>query len=634
MAGLNGDKGLLNEPNGHYTPYRDQSSSSHGSDSLDLPIDAAVDTSIQQLYLNVCEMESSDYSPSRLSLISYGEDSRIESELGHLVGVNIKEVTKEGKVSPTINYISHAKEKFGKPSGVSTMNKAELENQDLEPSLLKQLWGLIASRNKNNLKKALKFALKAVNSFEKRAPHGEPGLELVMCLHILAAIYCCLRQHGDAIPVLERSIEIPVLEEGQSHALAKFSGCMRLGDTYSMLGQTENAIMCYTAGLEIQRQALGETDPQLGETLRYVAEAHVQALQFDEAARLCQTALDIGRENGFPSSLEEAWDRRLMGLICDSKGDHEAALEHYVLASVAMATKGNETELASIDCCIGDAYLALARYDEAIFAYRKALNTLKSCKRENHPAAALVYAHMAGMYNKVGKFKYAKSYCEKSLRIYDMQTLPQAMPEEVASGLIDISGIYLSLGEPDQAIKLLHKAQMICSDGTGQQTIIAGIEAQMGAMYYMMGNYSDSCKSLKNAASKIRACGVKKSAFLGITLNQMGLACLQSYQINEAADLFEEARSILEKEYGPYHPETLAVYSNLAGTYDAMGRLGDAIEILEYVVGIREDKLGTADSDVVDEKRRLSEMLKGAGRIRNKKFSSLATLLDTNASPE
>jgi len=55
-------------------------------------------------------------------------------------------------------------------------------------------------------------------------------------------------------------------------------------------------------------------------------------------------------------------------------------------------------------------------------------------------------------------------------------------------------------------------------------------------------------------------------------LNQMGLACVQRYAINEAADLFEEARSILEEVSGQYHPDTLAVYSNLAGTYDAMGR--------------------------------------------------------------
>lgn len=60
-------------------------------------------------------------------------------------------------------------------------------------------------------------------------------------------------------------------------------------------------------------------------------------------------------------------------------------------------------------------------------------------------------------------------------------------------------------------------------------------------------------------------------------------------------------------------------------------RLDDAIEILEYVVGMREEKLGTANPDVDDEKRRLAELLKEAGRTRNRKARSLETLLDTNS---
>lgn len=60
-------------------------------------------------------------------------------------------------------------------------------------------------------------------------------------------------------------------------------------------------------------------------------------------------------------------------------------------------------------------------------------------------------------------------------------------------------------------------------------------------------------------------------------------------------------------------------------------RLDDAIEILEYVVGMREEKLGTANPDVDDEKRRLAELLKEAGRARSRKPRSLETLLDTNS---
>lgn len=61
-------------------------------------------------------------------------------------------------------------------------------------------------------------------------------------------------------------------------------------------------------------------------------------------------------------------------------------------------------------------------------------------------------------------------------------------------------------------------------------------------------------------------------------------------------------------------------------------RVDDAIEMLEYVVGMREEKLGTANPDVDDEKRRLAELLKEAGRARNRRSKrSLETLLDSNS---
>ncbi|XP_022767270.1 protein KINESIN LIGHT CHAIN-RELATED 3-like [Durio zibethinus] len=714
------EEAMMNEVNGTSSHTKENSvlnkspsstPSPRSPHSADHPIKGMVqvDTSIEQLYENVCDMQSSDQSPSRQSFGSYGEESRIDSELRHLIGGEMREVEimqvevdkpeddshsnssskkgssssgkKSGQLDKTksasVKSISlgHVKiasqsqldsEASKKPSlkgksppekppidkrknktlkksntGVLSMKKGKGSklrngtedasesgsgNPDLGPFLLKQARDMVSSGD--NPQKALELALRAAKSYEICA-NGKPSLELVMCLHVTAAIYCSLSHYSEAIPLLEQSIEIPLIEEGQEHALAKFAGHMQLGDTYAMLGQLENSITCYSTGFEVQKQVLGETDPRVGETCRYLAEAHVQALQFDEAQRLCQMALDIHKENGSPASLEEAADRRLMGLICETKGDHEAALEHLVLASMAMVANGQEAEVASVDCSIGDTYLSLSRYDEAVFAYQKALTAFKTTKGDNHPAIGSVFVRLADLYNRTGKLKESKSYCENALRIYEkpMTGIP---PEEIAGGLTDVSAIYESMDDLDQAIKLLQKALKIYNDAPGQQSTIAGIEAQMGVMYYMLGNYSESYNSLKSAISKLRGCGERKSAFFGIALNQMGLACVQSYAINEAVELFEEAKSILEQECGPYHPDTLGVYSNLAGTYDAIGRLDDAIEILEYVVQMREEKLGTANPEVYDEKKRLAELLKEAGRVRSRKARSLETLLDAN----
>ncbi|KAK9054524.1 hypothetical protein SSX86_025602 [Deinandra increscens subsp. villosa] len=640
------ENGNLPKPNDNL----DLSKSGNNVDSRNSE-SVVVEPSIDQLYDNVCEMQSSDQSPSRLSYGSDGEESRIDSELRHLVGGEMKEVeslqqdievsklevnqesskshsskiSKKGfELESEVNSGSGSNPKSHKKGTKKPVGGDK--NIDLGPHLLKQARDLLSSGD--NPRKALDLALRAAKSFEKTA-NENPSLDAVMCMHVISAIYCNLCQYTDAIPILENSVNVLVAEESQDHALAKFAGYMQLGDTYSMLGQLENSLECYKSGLDLQKQILGETDPRVGETCRYLAEAHVQALQFDEAEKLCQAALEIHKENGLPASLEEAADRKLMGLICETKGDHEAALEHLVLASMAMVANGHENEVSSVDVSIGDTYLSLSRFDEAIHAYQKALSALKSSKGENHPAVASVYVRLADLHNKIGKIRDSKSYCENALRIYE-KPLPGVPQEEIACGFTDISAIYESMNELEHALKLLQKALKIYNDVPGQQNTIAGIEAQMGVMYYVLAKYSESYTSFKNAILKLRASGEKKNMFFGIALNQMGLTCVQRYAINEALDLFEEARSVLEHECGSYHPDTLAVYSNLAGTYDAVGRLDDAIAILERIVVIREEKLGTAHPDVDDERRRLAELLKEAGKVRTRKNRSLEHLLDSS----
>lgn len=304
---------------------------------------------------------------------------------------------------------------------------------------------------------------------------------------------------------------------------------------------------------------------------RYLAEAHVQAMQFDEAEHFCKKTLEIHREHCSPASLTEAADRRLMALICEAKGDYEPALEHLVLASMSMLANGQDNEVAAIDVSIGDIYSSLCRFDEAVFAYQKALTVFKSTKGENHSCVALVYIRLADLYYKTGKLRESKSYCENALRIYS-KPVPGTTAGEIASGLTEISAIYEALNEPEEALKLLQKAVKLLEDIPGQYRTVAGIESQMGVMFYMVGRYVDAWKSFESAITKLRTSGERKSAFFGVVLNQMGLACVQLYRIGEAATHFEEAREILEKECGTYHLDTLGVYSNLAATYDAMGR--------------------------------------------------------------
>lgn len=297
----------------------------------------------------------------------------------------------------------------------------------------------------------------------------------------------------------------------------------------------------------------------------------MQAMQFDEAQNFCKKTLELHREHSEPASLEEAADRRLMALICEAKGDYETALEHLVLASMVMIANGQDNEVATIDVSIGNIYLSLCRFDEAVFAYQKALTVFKSTRGESHPSVASIFVRLADLYYRIGKLRESKSYCENALRIYT-KPLPGFTAEEIANGLTEMSAIYEAVNEPEEGLRLVQKAIKLLDDKPAHRGTIAGLEAQMGVMFYMIGRFSEARNAFESSIAKLRASGERKSAFFGIVLNQMGLACVQLYKIKEATGLFEEAREILEQECGPCHLDTLGVYSNLAATYDAMGR--------------------------------------------------------------
>lgn len=502
------------------------------------------------------------------------------------------------------------------------------ENPDLGPFLLKLAKQTIACGDKPQ--KALEYAARAAKAYEVAAD-GKHSLDLVMSLHVLAALHCSLGQFEEAVTVLKHSLNVPTLEAGvQEHALAAFAGYMQLGDTFALLGKGEEALSAYRIGLDVQMGALGEKDPRVGETCRYLAEAHAQALQFDKAEELCQHALDIHREHSVPASVEEATDRRLMGLIYNGKGQYEAALEHLVLASMALITNGRDIEVAAVDASIGDTYVLLGRLDEAVFSYQKALTVLKAAKGESHVTVASLYISLAELYLKTGKLREARAYCESALRIFTKQGGGPLL-EEVATGLTEIAIIYEALNEHEHALSFLQKALVILETAPGQQSAVAGVEAQIGVFHYMHGDYEDARTFFSKAVSKLRASAEKNSPLFGIVLNQMGLSCVQLSDIQAAVDIFEESRSILEAVCGPHHPDTLSVNSNLAGAYDAVGRLDDAIAVLEYTLEAREDMHGIGDMEVEDEKARLAELLKEARQPRARKYhSSLHSTVQAN----
>jgi tetratricopeptide (TPR) repeat protein len=149
------------------------------------------------------------------------------------------------------------------------------DNANLGPYLVKLAKSFAAGENPA---KALEYGKRAVSFYEKcMETDGITCLDLVVSLHILAALHCRLGQYEEGVPLLERSVQLPdVAKGGEEHALAKFAGHMQLGDTLNLMGKQASALESYHAALALQKNMLGDLDPRVGETCHYIAEAHLQ----------------------------------------------------------------------------------------------------------------------------------------------------------------------------------------------------------------------------------------------------------------------------------------------------------------------------------------------------------------------
>ena len=180
-------------------------------------------------------------------------------------------------------------------------------------------------------------------------------------------------------------------------------------------------------------------------------------------------------------------------------------------------------------------------------------------------AVAGVYVSLADLYLKKGKRHESRTYCDSAMSIYNKARVRNEV-EEVARGLSEVAIVYEGLDEHNKALCLLQKALDMLGGGS------CGIEAQIGVLHYLHGDYEEALSCFNRVVAKMRNGVEKRSSLFGIVLNQMGLVHVQFSEIQFAIELFEESVDILEGNLGLHHPDTLMVYGNLSNAYDAVGR--------------------------------------------------------------
>ena len=240
-----------------------------------------------------------------------------------------------------------------------------------------------------------------------------------------------------------------------------------LGNIYSTLGQTEQAIEHHQQALAIARQTSdrGSEGAQLGN----LGGIYSTLGQTEQAIEHYQQALAIARETG-DRGIEGTWLGGLGGIYQDM-GQTEQAIEHYQQAlAIARETGDRGSEGAQLSY-LGTSYWYLGQTEQAIEHYQQALAIARETGERGSEGAQL--GNLGTSYWYLGQTEQAIEHYQQALAI------ARETGERGIEGvwLSNLGDGYENLGQTEQAIECYRQAIKI-GDAIGNAQVRA--EARRG----------------------------------------------------------------------------------------------------------------------------------------------------------
>ena len=163
--------------------------------------------------------------------------------------------------------------------------------------------------------------------------------------------------------------------------------------------------------------------------------------------------------------------------------------------------------------------------------------------------------------------------------------------EEYVAALQVTSALQLSLADPRAALKTQHllvavlEARQDPVGDAGADRLAAALTGR-GDTHRLLAGYDAAADDLDRAVSMARSATVR-----GWALNARGILAKDTGRYDQAAGLYADALRVLRLVLGGDHPDTAAVFHNLAGLEHARGRYVAGEPLARRAVALREQQL-------------------------------------------
>lgn len=224
------------------------------------------------------------------------------------------------------------------------------------------------------------------------------------------------------------------------------------GSVFHRQGRFDDALGIYSRALELI--ADGDEDrykKTRAQILNSIGLSHMKAFRLEQSLEYFNPALELARSIGDLKT--EAMVRINMGVVANDMGRADEALdlltgEHSRLQALA----GDTRELAALEFNIGESYMFMERFEEAVPWYRRALDVAERIRYREFEAAARY--NLGEVLNTLGR-------ADEAIRVLEPaeQMAEQGGWDLQRMDLANLLGeIYRERGEPDRARSYHEKA--------------------------------------------------------------------------------------------------------------------------------------------------------------------------------
>lgn len=229
---------------------------------------------------------------------------------------------------------------------------------------------------------------------------------------------------------------------------------------------------------------------------------------------------------------------------------------------------------------------------------------------EQYPDLRGQLQHTVGeTYTRLGSYELAEAQLNSAIQAMESaQPVPRA---SLGAALGVLAQVQISTTRLDEADSTLTRAIEIAGslvDSPEQQTLLAGLTHQRGALLYEQGAYEESIGVYEQLLDEIANLDTQRiQRVRAQTLIGLGVSLKRLERFEEALRTYDQALDILSVVREENHPDTLACLSNRAEVLNNLGRaeeaetqLFDLLERRRAVFGPTHERVGITLNNLAD----------------------------------